>query len=100
MCQEEIAIAKVMVSEFIDTFLFPPCNNWPKCEFEERAYSRWAAMEILNRLDTRKNMSAINIIQEFTEEMLDYERETDKWEKVRIFRTAREIAEDIASLFL
>lgn len=100
MIEEENRIAEILIKEFRDEYLFAPKITWPESEFELRSYSRWAADEILRRLKEKPKVGAINIIQGFMEE-LDYCSElTDKWSVVRIFRIARETAEDILKLFL
>lgn len=88
------------IQDYIDQCLFEPDYRWPKLEFERRSYSRWAASEILNRVQAEKDgRKVIDIIKEFLWEMdchseIDYDRHV-----AFIFETARETAEDISFLF-
>lgn len=100
MIMEEKRIAEILIKEFRDQYLFEPSFTWPKCEFENRTYSRWAVNEILRRLDEHPEIGVINIIQGFMEELDSMEERTDMWSRVRIFRIAKEIATDILKLFL
>lgn len=100
MIEEEARIAEILINEFKEQYLFPPSRTWPKAEFYNRSYERWAADEILKRIKKHPNVGPINIIQGFMEE-LDYFMDlTDSWASYRIFRVAREISEDILKLFL
>ena len=100
MVEEEKRIAELVIREFLDEYLFEPERNWPKREFENRSYERWAAKEILRRLNESRSMGVINTIQKFIEDLYIFEEDSDDWTSVRIFRLAREIAEDILKLFL
>lgn len=100
MIMEEKRIAEILIKEYLKQYLFEPSLTWPKCEFEERTYSRWAINEILRRLDEHPDIGVINIIQGFIEELDSMEERTDRWSRVRIFRIAKEIATDILKLFL
>lgn len=100
MISEEKRIAEITIKEYRDQYLFMPKMNWPKCEFDLRTYSRWAADEILNRLNEKPSVGVINIIQGFMEELDHCMDLSDNWTVVRIFRIAREAAEDILKLFL
>ena len=100
MIEEEKAIAEVVIHEFLDECLFEPGRNWPTREFENRSYERWAAKEILRRLNESPSTGVINAIQKFIEDLYIFEEDSDDWTSVRIFRLARETAEDILKLFL
>lgn len=94
-------VAAETIQEYLDQWLFEPNYRWPRIEFNRRSYARWAAKEILHRVQTEGNgRTVIDIIEEFRLEMdrcseVDYDRDREF-----IFVTARETAEDIGSLFV
>ena len=100
MIKEERRIAEVMIGEFLDEYLFEAMPSWPKREFQNRSYERWAAKEILRRIVECPEDSVVNTIQKFIEDLYVFEEDSDDWSSVRIFRVARETAEDILKLFL
>ena len=106
----ETSIAISTIKNYIDTYLFEPKNNWPEEEFAARSYSRWAADYILYRIifDSKKlpyNITGIesktftDIIQECIDE-LDYCSEIRDGKFCKVFSIAKEVAIDIALLFL
>lgn len=89
----ETAIQKVI--NFIDEFLFEPTGRWPVEMFEERAYSRWAANEIIQRLLDCPFDAPEEVISRFIFEMsMNSHMATDE-KKQRIFQIASETAMDI-----
>lgn len=94
-------VAAEIIQEYFDQWLFEPNDRWPRVEFNRRSYARWAAKEILMRVQTERNgRTVVDIIEEFRLEMdrfatVDYDRDREF-----IFVTARETAEDIGSLFV
>lgn len=100
MIEEERDIARAVIEDFIEEYLFDGWRTWPTREFQNRSYERWAAFDILRRIDENPNTSPINIIQGFIEEMDRFEEMSDTWPMVRICRIARETSEDILKLLL
>ena len=94
----EAAIAEL--EYYMDTYLFPPGTNWPEYYFKERSYSRWAASEILQRLKEGGNLTPIEIVEEFIDEMDDFSCLNDRRESKLIFSIARDAGKDILCLFL
>lgn len=93
----EISIAILL--DCLEENLFEPNNRWPSDIFEERSYARWAAYEIWERILDHPYKSTDDIIDEF---ILDMELQilaTDNEDKERMFRVAKETAEDILTLF-
>lgn len=93
--QKDLAIETI--EDYAYESLFEPNIRWPKIEFDRRVFERWAVTEIVERikLDPRPPIFAI---EDFMNEM-DYYISLDQEKKIEfIFRTAREIAEDIGSL--
>lgn len=100
MIEEENRIAELLIGELLEDYLFEPQRGWPKREFENRSYERWAALDILRRIEEEPYVGPINIIQGFIEDMDDFEELSDEWKTVRIFRIAKETATDILKLLL
>lgn len=98
MSMNEIAIQVIM--DYVEENLFEPQNNWPKDIFEERAYSRWAAFELINRIIDHPKDPPDIVIENFIFEMIRFSHETENREKCRVFTIASEVAEDIIYLFL
>lgn len=93
----EIAIQKIL--ECLEENLFEPHYAWPHNSFEERSYSRWAAIEIANLLMDRPYECPDTIVEEFMLKMMYLENTTDDPKKNRIFGIAYRTAEDILTLF-
>lgn len=100
MLEAETRIAEILINEYLEQYLFEPQISWPKCEFDVRSYSRWAAKEILRRLKERPETGVINIIQGFMDELDYYTDLSEHWTSAKIFRIARETSEDLLKLFL
>lgn len=108
----ETSVAISVIQEYMDEHLFEPKSNWPKCEFNIRSYSRWAANYILDLiikesmklppyisgLETRDPLA---IIQDFIND-LDYYSEisSDNGRMLTIISIAKNTAVDIRSLFV
>lgn len=94
----EVAIS--VIREYMDECLFKPAINWPKCEFNRRTYSRWAAAEILKRIEKNPEIDPIDILSQFANEVDDYSEVSDDRNTQFIFVAAREMAEELALLFV
>lgn len=94
----EVAIQEIM--NYVEENLFEPQKNWPKDIFEERAYSRWAAFELIDRIMDHPLDPPDMIIENFIFEMIKLSHNTENREKCRIFSIASDVAEDIIYLFL
>ena len=88
-----------LIVECLDENLFEPQKDWPIDVFEERSYARWAAMEIWQMLMDRPHEEADAIIEEFMLKMAIYSECVEDARKRRIFRIAKNTAEDILTLF-
>lgn len=106
----ETDIAVSTIRNYIDTYLFEPKSNWPEDEFAARSYSRWAADYILDRIISEsqklpchiagiKSKTFTDIVQECIDE-LDYCSEIRDGKFCKVFSIAKEVAIDIALLFL
>ena len=93
-------IAIQVIREYIDEYLFEPRNNWPSDIFEERAYARWAAFELINRIMDNPKEEPEKVIAKFLFDAIRLSNRTVNSEKARIFRIARDVAEEIIGLFL
>ena len=94
----ELAVS--VIQEYIDKYLFEPRSNWPKYEFNVRSYSRWAANEIIERIQNDSDRSPVNIISEFIREVDLCSEKTPTNQSQLIFAVAKETAIDIILLFL
>lgn len=84
------------IQKYLNDALFEPSLNWPKDEFRERCYSRWAVNEILTRIMDHPFDPPDQIVEIFLLEMIIYstrENESDK-----VFSIASNTAEEILSL--
>ena len=106
----ETSIAISTIKNYIDTYLFEPKSNWPEDEFAARSYSRWAADYILDRIISEsqkppyhitgiESKTFTHIVQECIDE-LDYCSEIRDGKFCKVFSIAKEVAIDIALLFL
>lgn len=89
-----------VLMDFIDEHLFEPESHWPKCFFDKRSYSRWAAYEMVERLMDHPFDSPDLIIEEFMLKMAYFSCQSKDVHKNLIFTTARDTAEDVLDIFL
>lgn len=76
--------------------LFEPSRNWPKYEFRKQSYARWAAAEILKRIQKQPDRPPIEIVGDFV-------RKTDEYSGINhderndsfIFYVAHDVTTDI-----
>lgn len=94
----ELAVS--VIQEYINKYLFEPRSNWPMYEFNVRSYSRWAANEIIGRIQNDSDRSPVNVISEFIREVDLYSEKTPTNQSQLIFSVAKETAIDIILLFL
>lgn len=87
----------MIIHNYINKNLFAPDRNWSEYEFRKRCYERWAANEILTRIAEMPELDPFFVVLYFRYQMnvLADIREDAEF----IFITAREIADDIISLF-
>jgi len=76
--------------------LFEPSYNWPEYQFLNRTYSRWALNEIINLVESDDSKPIGEVISEFWNKMDDYSEVNDSI----IFKIARNLANDVAYLFM
>lgn len=93
-------IATVVIREYVEECFFEPSIGWPQFEFDRRVYSRWAADEILRRIQEDPEADPLDILSQFVAEMDDYSEVGDDRDKQFIFVVAREMAEELALLFV
>ena len=115
MCDMAISIISKYVDEHLCTtdYLGQVNPKESKEYFEDLSYARWAAYEIMNRLNTeaerlpsyitgslREPVPPVDIIAEFMDDMecCIYDGCSEKHE--RIFTIAKDVADDIILLFL
>lgn len=93
-------IALVVIQEYMEECFFEPSIGWPQFEFDRRIYSRWAANEISRRIQEDPEADPLDILSQFINEMDEYSEMGDDRSKQFIFVVAREMAEELALLFV
>lgn len=93
----EVSIS--VIQTYINDCLFDPARNWPECEFSRRSYARWAANEVLRRIQ-ESDENPLDIFDDFIAEMDDYADQSEDNSIRFIFDTAKETIEDLALLFV
>lgn len=95
-----IDIAVEIIREYVQENLFDPTISWDKYEFKKRSYSHWAAYEILNRVIDHPLDAPLDTIENFMFEMTMYACCSENKQRILIFQTAAETAEEIALLII
>lgn len=103
---QELAV----LDEFENEHYFPPERNWPIWEFQYRCTCRWALSEIREAMTKRHSVQVIDILADFYElmdtaaaESSDIGSECKSWTfppPELIFSVAREVATEVAGLYL
>lgn len=84
-----------VIREYIYT-LFEPSRNWPEYEFRKRSYERWAASEILKRIQQNRDISPVKVIEKFARETDEYSGvDHDDRNDSFIFYVSHDVAVDI-----
>jgi hypothetical protein len=96
MCSTDAAIP--IIEKYILDNLFAPEIDWDDYEFKKRAYQRWAAYEICNRIMDRYTDDPIDVIENFIFEWSAYTGNNRVYEF--IFNTAIEVANEILLLLV
>lgn len=95
MNEQEVRV----IQRYVDEVLFEPHINWPKYEFKDQSYSRWAAYEILNLIMDHPFTEASITVEEFMLKMDYFYALAGNDEKARfLFTSARHTAETIFDL--
>lgn len=90
--------AKERIRIYKRRVLFIPGKRWFRYDFLYRSYSRWAADEILDRLQNTPDRNPVDVVREFVDEM-DSCYERSKCEKTwQLFAIARDAGKDILDL--
>lgn len=75
-----------------------PQRNYKKSRFEQATYSKWAAIEVLGYVKHRRDISAIQAVEEFIHKMDKYACSNGR--NSYIFSVAYDIAMDILDLLI
>ena len=92
-------IAIITIINCLEENLFEPNRTWASDIFEERSYARWAAYEIWQRILDNPLKTTDEIIDEFILDMTMCYMSTDNPKREKLFKIAKETAEDILTLF-
>lgn len=87
------------LENFVNNELFMPSVRWPTYEFDKRSYERWAATEAINRI-MHSDLSPIDILQRFLNQLHNYEMESEDPNVRMIFESAYNIIEQMGSLLV
>lgn len=111
--QEMCDLAISIIDDFIKENLSEVDSKCPKDYFEDRSYARWAAYEIIGRLDEeaqrlpshitgswREPIPPVDIIAGFIDDMEGYVYDGCSEQHERIFSIAKDVADEIILLFL
>lgn len=86
------------IQNYIDKYLFEPCSNWPKHEFDIQSYSRWAAFELIQRIMDNPFNDPDIVIESFLLEMAMFSHLEEESKGSCIFSIAKDAAADILQL--
>lgn len=90
-----------LIRKYIDKYLFEPAYTWPKYYFEQQSYSRWAANEILRRVQCQKDTPPILVVEEFILKTDRYSCSDHADKSVGlIFSIAHDVATDILDVLI
>lgn len=92
--------AITLIHDYMDKHLFEPQIGWPKQVFMERSYSRWAAIEMLERIMDRPFDPPTTVIEDFLFEMAFYSQIEELSKSTCMFTVAEHTANDILYLIL
>lgn len=87
------------IYNYIEENLFAPARKWPEHEFRKRSYGRWAAYEILKRIQNTPEAAPFLVILYFRYEMDYLSGIREDSDAEFMFITARDIADEIITLF-
>lgn len=91
------AVEKLMA--YINDYYCEPPHMWHVGLFEEMTYSRWAALEIANRLMDRPLDPPEDVVSDFLLRVALYSQVAKTPDQQRIFSIAEDTAEDILQFF-
>lgn len=89
---------ELLIVFYIDTYLFPPSNNWQSYYFVERSAARWAAFEILDLILDNPDIPYNLLLENQIKLYKDAAESTGDREKNLIFEVAEETAIDILTM--
>lgn len=87
------------LENFVNEELFMPSVRWPTYEFDKRSYERWAAEEAIHRIMYSK-LDPIDVLQNFLNQLHNYELESDDPGVRMIFETAYNTVEQMGALLV
>lgn len=98
------------LGKYIDECLIEPCSKWAKKEFALRAFSRWAANELLDlfikessklppHISGKEPRTPLEITDDFIEQMDYYSEIATNQRTWAIFAIARDTIKELRYLF-
>ena len=89
----------MIIHNYIEENIFAPARKWPEHEFRKRSYERWAAYEILKCILNTPETEPFLVILYFRYQMDYLSGIREHSDAEFMFITARDIADEIITLF-
>lgn len=93
-------LAAQLITRYISAMLKEPQDNIPRAYFERRVYSKWAADELLTQVMDNPYEDAFDVIELYILELECCIYAAGDSPNRRIFKIAKEVAEDILDYLL
>lgn len=93
-------LAAQLLIRYMDTMLKEPSTNLPRAYFEQRVYSKWAAGELLTRVMDNPYENPFDVIEFYILELECCVCTAGDGPNRRMFKIAKEVAEDILDYLL
>lgn len=88
----------MVITNYVKQHLFSPDSDWPDLEFRQRVYEIWAANEMIDIL-MKPIYDPYLAILYFRQKMDKFYSISENLNSELMFKTARDMAEEIISLF-
>ena len=87
-----------ILEEYLKQYKQPEKYSWQRGYFEQNSYSVWAMKELIRRIEIKKKLSPILVIEQFIHEMDEYSCKTQS--SSFMFSIAKDAAEYIYDICL
>ena len=76
-----------------------PTRTWPEMEFDNKAYSIWAADELIMYIDRHASWPVVRSVESFRYMVSDYSRTVTNYSEANfVFKIAEEVASDVMDI--
>lgn len=93
-----MTVGRALIASYKRRWLFIPGKHWAKYDVLYRAYSRWAADELMDRMQQSPHTDPIRITEEFVAQMDAYYEKSSCEACWQLFGIARDAGKDILDL--